>query len=82
MKRKYIFNPPKISMNKQAVIELFFSEFSKHEVLESWLDLCPKEKNRAAKFRQEKDQISYTIVRSSKTDPFEKNGHGHPTSKI
>jgi phosphopantetheinyl transferase len=51
-------------MNKQAVIELFFSEFSKHEVLESWLDLCPKEKNRAAKFRQEKDQISYTIVRS------------------
>jgi 4'-phosphopantetheinyl transferase len=51
-------------MNKQAVIELFFSEFSKHEVLESWLDLSPTEKNRAAKFRQEKDQFAFTIVRS------------------
>lgn len=51
-------------MNQQAVIELFFSEFSKHEVLESWLDLSHTEKSRAAKFRQEKDQIAFTIVRS------------------
>ncbi len=51
-------------MNKQAVVELFFGEFSKLEVLESWLDLSPSEKSRAAKFRQEKDQIAFTIVRS------------------
>jgi 4'-phosphopantetheinyl transferase len=51
-------------MNKQTVIELFFSEFSKHEVLESWFGLSPMEKKRAAKFRQEKDQFAFTIVRS------------------
>jgi phosphopantetheinyl transferase len=53
-----------ISANKQDTIELYFSEFSKHDALESWMDLPSHERTRAAQYRQEEDQTAFTIVRS------------------
>jgi 4'-phosphopantetheinyl transferase len=53
-----------ISTNKQGSVEVYFSEFSKHDALESWLDLHSSEQMRAARFTQEQDQMAFAIVRS------------------
>jgi phosphopantetheinyl transferase len=53
-----------ISTDKQDSIELYFSEFAKHDALESWLDLNIFEQSRASKYTHEQDQMAFTIVRS------------------
>ena len=53
-----------ISTNKQGSVEVYFSEFSKHDALESWLDLHSSEQMSAARFTQEQDQMAFAIVRS------------------